>query len=44
MRLSDAIRLGATLGPQAFGKAHDYDGKTRASCALGAAADGLRAS
>lgn len=37
MKLSEAIRLGAALKPQAFG--HAYSGAR--SCALGAAADAM---
>lgn len=36
MRLSEAIRLGALLGPQAFRVVRDLDGAT---CAFGAASD-----
>ena len=35
MLLSEAIRLGAKLGPQAFGKLHDEN--TQGTCAIGAA-------
>jgi hypothetical protein len=39
MRLSEAIRLGAMLGPQSFDKFYDH--KTQATCALGAAAQAV---
>ena len=35
MKLSDAIRLGSTMGPQGFG--YLYDTHNESSCALGAA-------
>ncbi len=38
MRLSEAIRLGATMKPQGFGQAFTPDG---GSCALGAALDAI---
>jgi hypothetical protein len=41
MPLSQAIRLGATMKPQAFGYFYGDDG--RSSCALGAAADAIGA-
>jgi hypothetical protein len=41
MRLSQAIRLGAKLSPQCFGRF--YDKETQATCALGAATEALRA-
>lgn len=40
MRLSEAIRLGATMKPQAFDDFYD-DSSHEASCALGAAADAI---
>lgn len=39
MKLSDAIRLGALLRPQAFGRLFDAD--ERATCALGAAYEAI---
>ena len=39
MRLSDAIRLGAMMKPQAFG--HLHDPLTKGTCALGAAHDAM---
>lgn len=37
LRLSEAIRLGAMLGPQCFGAYVDYDGVTLTYCAMGGA-------
>ncbi len=39
MRLSEAIRLGATMKPQHFGMYRDVEGK--ATCAMGAAFDAI---
>lgn len=41
MRLSEAIRLGAMLMPQAFGAMHMEQHGVRSSCAIGAATDAL---